>query len=172
MGLSNILREQALTQNQSGQTAPQTPPKVLWPMINAAERLKSDFSIGQLLRHSVPVSRAFGIWQWQLTHIRTSIQLRMQSRFMFDKGFMDLLHTNTVTFVDRDYNDVLKTGRVIVCSPMIDLVAVIDPAENRLVWEWGADDLQGPHNPREFAQKLYSLESLQPTPPPRPPAAS
>jgi hypothetical protein len=110
--------------------------------------LKSDFSIGQLLRHSVPVSRAFGIWQWQLTHIRTSIQLRMQSRFMFDKGFMDLLHTNTVTFVDRDYNDVLKTGRVIVCSPMIDLVAVIDPAENRLVWEWGADDLQGPHNPR------------------------
>ena len=45
MGLSNILREQAFTQNQSGQTAPQTPPKVLWPMINAAERLKSDFSI-------------------------------------------------------------------------------------------------------------------------------
>ncbi|HEX6789886.1 MAG TPA: arylsulfotransferase family protein, partial [Candidatus Krumholzibacteria bacterium] len=73
---------------------------------------------------------------------------RMQNSFMFDKGYMDLLHTNTVTVVDRHYNDVLKEGNIIVCSPMIDVVAVLDREQRRVVWEWGPGELEGPHNPR------------------------
>jgi SAM-dependent methyltransferase len=46
-------------------------------------------------------------------------------------------------------------------NPALTLQAIfgrpeIDALENK------PDHLQGPHNPREFAQKLYSLESLQP----------
>jgi hypothetical protein len=113
--------------------------------------IKSEFSIGELLRDQVPVSRALEIWRWQLTNVRTSVQLRMRSTFMFDKGFMDLLHTNTVTVIDHTYNDVLKEGNVIVCCPMIDLVAVIDPYQKRVVWHWGQGTLQGPHNARALA---------------------
>ncbi len=117
-------------------------------VLSADGNVKAEFSIGQLLRDAVPFSHALHIWSWQLTHIRTSIQLRMRSAFMFDKGFMDLLHTNTVTVVDRNYNDVLREGNVIVCSPMIDVVAVIDPYQGRVLWQWGAGELEGPHNPR------------------------
>src|SRR5438309_1835600 len=47
-------------------------------------------------------------------------------------------------------------------NPAVALQAIFgrpefDPSEPR------PGHLQGPHNPREFAQKLYSLESLQPT---------
>lgn len=117
-------------------------------VLSADGEVKSEFSIGQLLRNSVPVSHALHIWRWQLTNIRTSIQLRMRSLFMFDKGYMDLLHTNTVTYVDRNYGPVLSEGNVIVCSPMIDVVAVVDPRQRRVVWQWGPGELEGPHNPR------------------------
>jgi len=110
--------------------------------------VKAEFSVGELMRHAVPVSRALYIWHWQLTHIRTSIQLRMRNASMFDKGFMDLLHANTVTVIDRNYNAVLREGNVIVCSPMIDVVAVIDPYQHRIVWKWGPGELEGPHNAR------------------------
>ena len=117
-------------------------------VLSADGEIKSEFSIGHMLRDAVPVSHALHIWRWQLTNIRTSIQLRMRSLFMFDKGFMDLLHTNTVTCVDRTYSPALREGSVIVCSPMIDVVAVIDPVQNRVVWQWGPGELEGPHNPR------------------------
>jgi hypothetical protein len=117
-------------------------------VLSAAGEVKGDFSVGQLLRDAIPVSRALHIWRWQLTNVRTSIQLRIRNAFMFDKGFMDLLHTNTVTVVDRDYNDILREGNLIVCSPMIDLVAVIDPKQSRVVWQWGPGELEGPHNSR------------------------
>jgi len=110
--------------------------------------VKTEFSVGQLLRDAVPVSRALYIWRWQLTNIRTSIQLRMRNASMFDKGFMDLLHANTVTVIDRNYNEVLREREIIVCSPMIDVVAVIDPYQHRVVWQWGPGQLEGPHNAR------------------------
>ena len=113
--------------------------------------VRAEFSIGALLRNSIPISRALHIWHWQLTNLRTSVQLRMRSTSMFDKGFMDLLHTNTVTVIDHTYNDVLKAGNVIVCCPMVDLIAVIDPYQQRVVWQWGPGTVQGPHNARAIA---------------------
>ncbi|HEX6791938.1 MAG TPA: aryl-sulfate sulfotransferase, partial [Candidatus Krumholzibacteria bacterium] len=71
-------------------------------VLSAAGEVKDEFSIGHSLRDAVPVSWALRIWRWQLTNVRTSIQRRMQNSFMFDKGYMDLLHTNTVTAVDRN----------------------------------------------------------------------
>jgi SAM-dependent methyltransferase len=46
-------------------------------------------------------------------------------------------------------------------NPAVALQAIFGRPENDVV-ESRLPHLQGPHNPREFAQKLYSLESLQP----------
>lgn len=55
----------------------------------------------------------------------------------------------------------LPDNRMLWDNPTLTLQAIfgrpeVEPADYR------ADHLQGPHNPRDFAQKLYSLESLQP----------
>jgi SAM-dependent methyltransferase len=52
-------------------------------------------------------------------------------------------------------------------NPALTLQAIFGRPEFDVA-ETKAELFQGPHNPREFAQKLYSLESLQPVPPPRP----
>jgi ubiquinone/menaquinone biosynthesis C-methylase UbiE len=46
-------------------------------------------------------------------------------------------------------------------NPTLAIQAIFGRPEND-VFESRPDHLQGPHNPRDFAQKLYSLESLQP----------
>src|SRR5678815_5219705 len=43
-------------------------------VLSADGEIKSQFSIGHMLRDAVPVSHALHIWRWQLTNIRTSIQ--------------------------------------------------------------------------------------------------
>jgi SAM-dependent methyltransferase len=47
-------------------------------------------------------------------------------------------------------------------NPALALQAIFGRPEAEV--EARPDHLQGPHNPRDFAQKLYSLESLQPAP--------
>ncbi len=48
-------------------------------------------------------------------------------------------------------------------NPALALQAIFGKPELE-TFDARPEHLQGPHNPREFAQKLYSLESLQPTP--------
>lgn len=109
--------------------------------------IKHEYSLGEAMRDFVPISRVFRIYRWQLTSFRFSIRYRTRDQFMFGKGFVDILHANTVRFVDRDVSDELRKGYVIACAPEIDVVAVIDPETGMPMWNWGRGVIEKPHNP-------------------------
>ena len=62
----------------------------------------------------------------------------------------DLFHTNSIRVrrkdVRVDSDTVFKAGWILLCVRHLDSVMVVDPAEERIVWHWGADELQWPHN--------------------------
>ncbi|MBM4243236.1 MAG: hypothetical protein FJ148_05390 [Deltaproteobacteria bacterium] len=58
-----------------------------------------------------------------------------------------MFHPNTVEVVDWPHAP--RGGRrVLTAIRQLDRVAVIDLDERRLVWEWGAGRIVGPHDPR------------------------
>ena len=57
--------------------------------------------------------------------------------------------------------DIFPYQRNLWENPALALQAIFGRPESD-AFETRPEHLQGPHNPRDFAQKLYSLESLQP----------
>ncbi len=63
----------------------------------------------------------------------------------------DYFHTNTVTVLpstplgrqDRRFRE----GNLLVCFRNIDQLAILDQGTGRIVWSWGAGELEGPHHP-------------------------
>ena len=59
----------------------------------------------------------------------------------------DLFHANTVEVIRKDISSILKRGFVLICSQRLNLVGIVDPVEEKLVWSWGRGELEGPHHP-------------------------
>ena len=58
----------------------------------------------------------------------------------------DLFHVNTVEALDRDLA-VARRGDILLCVRELDLVAIVDPERNAVVWSWGPGELDRPHHP-------------------------
>jgi len=63
---------------------------------------------------------------------------------------VDLTHTNSVEWMARrplfGTHPVYGEDHVLICMRHQDAVAVVDFKQHRLVWAWGQDELQGPHD--------------------------
>ncbi|MBU0762817.1 MAG: arylsulfotransferase family protein, partial [Candidatus Altiarchaeota archaeon] len=58
----------------------------------------------------------------------------------------DIFHTNSIEVIDRDL-DYAKKGDILVCVRNINLLAIIDPKKEKIVWSWGPGILDWAHNP-------------------------
>ena len=62
----------------------------------------------------------------------------------------DVFHTNSIRVLRSDVrvgpDTVFKAGWILLCVRHLDSVMVVDPAQARIVWHWGAPELQWPHN--------------------------
>jgi hypothetical protein len=59
---------------------------------------------------------------------------------------LDLLHTNSVQIIDRDVPGLCKKGDLLISVRNIDLIAIIDPAQDKLLWHWGPGDILMQHH--------------------------
>ncbi len=65
----------------------------------------------------------------------------------FEGDAVDIFHVNTLSIIDRTHNDFLRKGFVLVAARSLNRVAVIDLEAEELVWSWGENDLDWPHQP-------------------------
>ena len=67
--------------------------------------------------------------------------------FLFEGDFVDVFHVNTLAIIDRTYNEFFQKGFVLFASRSLNLVGVVDVEKEALVWSWGENYLDWPHQP-------------------------
>ena len=65
----------------------------------------------------------------------------------FEGDAVDVFHVNTLSIIDRTHSDFFRKGSVLVAARSLNLIAVIDLEREKLVWSWGENDLDWPHQP-------------------------
>ena len=58
----------------------------------------------------------------------------------------DLFHTNSIQVLDRDVEGLCERGDLLISVRNRDLIAVVDPDEERFVWSWGEGMLDKAHH--------------------------
>jgi hypothetical protein len=63
----------------------------------------------------------------------------------------DVFHTNALEIIKNDIvldsYRVFRKGFVLICCRHLNVVAVLNLKRERVVWEWGAEELDNPHHP-------------------------
>jgi hypothetical protein len=59
----------------------------------------------------------------------------------------DVLHTNTLEFLDVHPEGIWEHGDVMLCMRQLNTIAVVDLARAEVRWWWGPGELSGPHQP-------------------------
>lgn len=67
------------------------------------------------------------------------------------KDVWHVFHTNTVEVIDRDVlfgnNKLFKKGDILFCIRNLDVIGVMDIKKEEIIWYWGLDELDRPHQP-------------------------
>jgi hypothetical protein len=119
-------------------------------VFTAAGGLKRTISLFDVVGDTVPRGDAWRVYSGLLNPLRMFRVLRNRSRYDYWLGqsmMADILHTNTVEVIDKDVDDVFRTGNLLVCVRDQDTIVVIDPATEKVVWSWGRGVLEWPHHP-------------------------
>ena len=63
----------------------------------------------------------------------------------------DFLHTNTINIIDNEVSDgthkLFEKGNILICIRNQNLVVIVDIEKEEIVWSWGANELEHPHDP-------------------------
>jgi hypothetical protein len=81
-------------------------------------------------------------------HVYRLIKNKRQTRVLFphDSPF-DILHNNTLTFIDRDIPGLGQKGDILVSVRQLDLIGILDIAREELRWQWGPGEPSKQHHP-------------------------
>lgn len=69
-----------------------------------------------------------------------------------EESYTDVFHSNTVEKIERDVPGVCKKGDLLISIRNIDLIAIIDPFKEKVLWSWGYGILERQHSP-ELTEK-------------------
>ena len=67
--------------------------------------------------------------------------------FLFEGDFVDVFHVNTLSIIDRTFNEFFQEGFMLFAARSLNLVGVVDVEKEALVWSWGENYLDWPHQP-------------------------
>ena len=68
--------------------------------------------------------------------------------FIFDHGIcFDIFHTNSIEVLNRTIPGFCRDGDLLLSARELDIVVVIDPVKEELVWDWGTGQLDKQHHP-------------------------
>ena len=112
-------------------------------------KIKKKISLYKILKDEIPDNRftRIGLWLINPKDIANRIEMSIKPpRDIFGKP-TDIFHSNCVEIINKDINDVFKKGNVLISSRHLNLVGIIDVKEEKLVWSWGRNHLEGPHHP-------------------------
>jgi hypothetical protein len=73
------------------------------------------------------------------------------ARILREGGVADVLHTNSIAFLERDIPNVAPRGSVLLSFRAINRVMILSPEMTEVLWTWGAGELQQQHDATQLA---------------------
>jgi hypothetical protein len=64
------------------------------------------------------------------------------------ENFHDLLHTNSIKIIDKNIFPIAKKGDLLITIRNINLIIIVDIENEKIIWEWGQNNLDMPHDSR------------------------
>jgi hypothetical protein len=58
----------------------------------------------------------------------------------------DIFHSNSIQVIDRDIPGLCKKNDVLISFCFINLIAIIDTKDEKIIWKWGSEDLIKQHH--------------------------
>ena len=72
---------------------------------------------------------------------------KIGERYRLTGNFVDLFHANTLAIVPRTFSETFRKGFILFAARNLNLIGVADLESETLVWSWGTDELDWPHQP-------------------------
>ena len=109
--------------------------------------VREEFSLLEPLKSEVPVRTLISIYEWLLRPANLVAMIRSRINGVPGYGIPNLLHANSIEIIDRDIDDTIRRGHLLFCSRTLNLIGVLDPQGQSILWKWGGGILDGPHHP-------------------------
>ncbi len=107
-------------------------------------KIKKQFSLLKALRNKIRFKELLKIYPW-ITNPRHLKQLFVD-RWENDNP-LDIFHANSIEILDKDIAGVCKKGDLLISIRNTNQIVIIDPQQEKTVWQWGENDLDGQHHP-------------------------
>lgn len=116
--------------------------------------VKEEHSIYPFVQEQIPEGTAWRIYRWLfLPENLIGLAKRAwksihSSGYLFEEDTpLDILHTNAVEWMEKDIPGFSGQGNMLISVRQLNLIAVIDLSETKLIWSWGSNDLIWQHHP-------------------------
>ena len=124
--------------------------KIDFPQLCATEPIRNDWLVILTKDGEEKKRVSFAEMIMQEEELFARAKNLKEKRYDFGKDAWDVFHTNSAEIISRDIFSggkvLFKKGDVLVCIRHQDIIAVIDVESERIVWSWGAGELDFPHH--------------------------
>lgn len=111
---------------------------------------KEEISLGRILLSKLSAERIPEMYAWSFNpfNLWKLFRQKTQSPFILrhDTTF-DIFHNNTLTLLEQAIPGIAKEGDILIAARELNLIGIIDPDQETLVWSWGEHELDRPHHP-------------------------
>ncbi len=117
-------------------------------VLSAEGEIKNKLCIYDLVKEQIPLrSIIYRTYRW----LRRFVMAGNLRNFIMGRVNVltlgaDLLHTNSIEIMDRDIEGFCRKGDWLISIRHLDLIGVLDPKKEELVWAWGPGEMSMQHH--------------------------
>jgi len=111
---------------------------------------KKQISLFKVLKDAIPPKRFLKIYKFLITNQISIMKRYLLQKFSLpiqDGSVFDILHTNTFRIVEQNIPGLCDKGTFLISARELDLIGIIVPKNEKLIWSWGPGILSKQHNP-------------------------
>lgn len=112
--------------------------------------IKREISLFDVLKDEIPGETAIKIDNVldKEENMETVAEQMDEDTFLIrENDDQDIFHTNTVEEVHRNIKGFCKKGDLLISMRNLDMIGILDPNTEKLVWKWGPDNIEAQHHP-------------------------
>ena len=108
-------------------------------------KIKREISLFEVLKKEIPLTNFIEIYRNLFSY--KNIKKIIKHKKIYYQTDFEIFHANSFGIINRDIPGLCKKGDLLFCVWALDLIGILDIKTERLIWSWGAGNLDRPHRP-------------------------